>query len=259
METSLNAEDPTSPMETPLGDTGRDTTTDQEACSDAVSSCALFLLSSDALAAFTQLLGDTAQPSLPPLFDCTADSYIQQVLLGLWYTNAGNANAVCTRHIALKIYEDARAKGEAREREQNEGELYRRDCLYDTPSIPSCIKAEAVEATMSFAIFAKGSWADDNIDTLHHKGKRWWILTRAHGEGILAFMPYKRRKAGKHFFHEIHHGRQPRFRFQEENEKWIEFDWKEKTEEQIADLLTPVPDRACADQRETPAVPSPDM
>ncbi|KAF5691093.1 hypothetical protein FDENT_3605 [Fusarium denticulatum] len=54
--------------------------------------------------------------------------------------------------------------------------------------------AEAVEAAMGFAMFAKGSWADDNIDALHHKGKQWWILTETLGEGILAFVPYKRRK-----------------------------------------------------------------
>jgi hypothetical protein len=35
-------------------------------------------------------------------------------------------------------------------------------------------------------MFAKGSWASGNIDTLHHKRKQWWILTKTHGEGILA-------------------------------------------------------------------------
>ncbi|PNP80498.1 hypothetical protein FNYG_06097 [Fusarium nygamai] len=49
--------------------------------------------------------------------------------------------------------------------------LYPRDSLYDTSSIRPYIKTEAIEAAMGFAMFAKGSWANDNIDTLHHKGK----------------------------------------------------------------------------------------
>ncbi|KAF5637342.1 uncharacterized protein FTJAE_5757 [Fusarium tjaetaba] len=95
--------------------------------------------------------------------------------------------------------------------------LYLRDSIYDTSSIGSYIKTGAIEAAMGLAMFAKGSWASDSIDALHNKGKQWWILTKTHGEGILAC---RNRKARDQVFEVVYykpgndnsadHGRDPK-------------------------------------------------
>ncbi|KAF5719915.1 hypothetical protein FMUND_4471 [Fusarium mundagurra] len=63
-------------------------------------------------------------------------------------------------------------------------------------------------------------------------------------------------EAGKHFFNEVSYGRQPRFRFQQWNDKWIEFDWKGRTDEKISELLTPAsPLESCKAVKEGDAEP----
>ncbi|KAF4953927.1 hypothetical protein FGADI_5719 [Fusarium gaditjirri] len=48
----------------------------------------------------------------PSVFDSIEDSPIQDMLLGLWYTNAKNANITGTRHIAFKVYKEARGSSD---------------------------------------------------------------------------------------------------------------------------------------------------
>lgn len=46
-------------------------------------------------------------------------------------------------------------------------------------------------------------------------------------------------QAGRHFFNDASYGRQPRFRFQQQGDKWVKFNWKGKTDEDIGKLLIP--------------------
>ncbi|CVL06037.1 uncharacterized protein FMAN_03976 [Fusarium mangiferae] len=46
-------------------------------------------------------------------------------------------------------------------------------------------------------------------------------------------------KADRHFFNDVSYGRQPKFRFQQQDDKWVKFNWKGKTDEDIGKLLIP--------------------
>ncbi|KAF5707527.1 lysine-specific demethylase 4 [Fusarium mundagurra] len=263
-------------VEAPLGDEDQGTATDQEPSDDPVCPLASFLLSLEALVIFTQLLShiDEDSPTLPVL-QKDGDTFTDLLRRYLKYYNTTKARGAVTRYASVKIFETGLERVRDLERQKHKGKLVPRNHpLYDTPSIPAAIKKE-IEGD-SGGLYTETETAVKTSNAVYHEGKKWWILTATHGRGILAFIPYMNKggvsshdfkdithknsasqlnefnrlmkhprtvtldKAGGYFFNEICHGRKPRFCFQQLNKEWVQFSWQGKSEDEIAELLTPV-------------------